>query len=118
NRLFDYFEFDSFLAVINPDVRSQSGPSAPDTSLFYLEAAGRGRFADAMFLHWRANYLSEQRFCQQTRFGMIRGGSSNWTAVAVDKMFSIFFAKACRSAEFLKDAQRGINSLLASFTLQ
>ena len=49
---------------------------------------------------------------------MIRGGGRDWTTVAVDKMFSIFFAKTCRAAQFLKKAECSINSLLASFPLQ
>ena len=48
---------------------------------------------------------------------MIRGGGRDWTTVAVDKMFSIFFAKTCRAAQFLKKAECSINSLLASFSL-
>ncbi len=71
-----------------------------------------------MFLYRRANYLSEQRFCQQTRFGMICRGGSNWTAVTVDKMFSIFFAKTCCAAQVPKNAECSINSLLTRFTLQ
>src|SRR6266487_2844078 len=49
---------------------------------------------------------------------MIRRGGSNWTAVAIDEVLASFFTKSGRTAQLLENAQRSINSLLASFSLQ
>src|SRR5215831_2457845 len=49
---------------------------------------------------------------------MIRGSGSNWTAVVVDKIFSIFFAEGCRATQLFENPEGGINSLFASFALQ
>src|SRR5207244_12898734 len=70
-----------------------------------------------MFLNWRADYLSEQRFCQETCFGMTCRSGSDRTTSAIDKMLSTFFAETGGAAEFLENAQGSINSLLASLTL-
>lgn len=88
------------------------------TRLFHLEAAERRWAADAAFFHGRADYLGEQRFGQQTCFGMIRRGGGNWTAGAVNKVLPVFFAKAGRAAQFLQNPQSSINSLLAAFAAQ
>src|SRR5262245_14275988 len=48
---------------------------------------------------------------------MIRGSRSNWTAVTVNEVFSIFFAKTGRAAQFLENTECSINSLLAGFTV-
>src|SRR5205807_9423783 len=66
--------------------------------LFHLKPAGGRWSADAVFFHWRSNYLGEQRFHQQTCFGMVRRRGSNWAAVAVDEMLAIFFTKSRRAA--------------------
>jgi hypothetical protein len=71
-----------------------------------------------MFLYWRTNYFSEQRFCQQTRFRMICSRSSDGTAVAINKMFSILFAKSGRATELFENAECGIDSLFATFAFQ
>ena len=71
-----------------------------------------------MFLYRRANDLSKQRLCQQTRLRMIRSGGGNWTTVAVDKMFSTLFAKSCRATQFLENVECGINPLFATFRFQ
>ena len=49
---------------------------------------------------------------------MIRGGGSNWTAVAVDEVFSIFFLKTGRTAQFFQNFECSINSLPARFAAQ
>src|SRR5215471_18249353 len=49
---------------------------------------------------------------------MARGSRSNWTTVSVNEVFPIFFAKTCRSAQFLENAECSINSLFARFTVQ
>jgi len=49
---------------------------------------------------------------------MIRGSGSDWTAVAIDEVLPSFFTKSGRAAQLLENAQRSINSLLASFPLQ
>ena len=73
---------------------------------------------DAMLFHRRANYLGEQRFREQTCFGMIGRRGSNGTAVAVDKVLPIFFAKTGRAAQLLENVECSIDSLLASSALQ
>src|SRR5204862_1230472 len=55
---------------------------------------------------------------KQTCFGMIRSSRSNRTAVAVDEVFSVFFLKAGRAAQFLENAECSINSLLSRFATQ
>ena len=86
--------------------------------LFHLKATGRLRTVDTTCFDRRANYLSEQRFRQQTCFGMIRRGGSNRTAVAANEVFSIFFTKAGHAAQVLKNAKRSIDSLPPGFALQ
>ena len=86
-------------------------------TLFHLKPAGWCWSPDAMFFNWRADYLSEQRFCQETCFGMICRSGSDRTASAIDKMLSTFFPKTGGAAEFLENAQGSINSLLASLML-
>ena len=49
---------------------------------------------------------------------MIRSSRSNRTAVAVDEVFSVFFLKAGRAAQFLENAECSINSLLSRFATQ
>src|SRR5262245_58331254 len=49
---------------------------------------------------------------------MTRRSRSNWTAVAVNEVFPIFFAKTCRAAQFFKNAECSINPLFACLTLQ
>ena len=46
---------------------------------------------------------------------MIRGCSSDWTAIAVDEVLPIFFAKSSRAAQLLENAQCSINSMLPGF---
>ena len=43
---------------------------------------------------------------------------SDWTAVAVDEVFSIFFLKAGRAAQLFENAECSINSLLSRFAAQ
>ena len=86
-------------------------------SLFHLEAAGRRWSADATFFHGRSNYIAEQRFCQQTCFGVVRRGGSNWTTVGMDEVLPIFFTKTGRAAQILENAQGSVNSLLTGFAL-
>jgi hypothetical protein len=95
-------------------LRAEAGPCV----LFHLEAAGRPWPADATFSHRCANYLSEQRFRQQTCFGMICRGGSDWTAVPIDEVPAIFLAKNGGAAQVLENAQRSINSLLPGFAFQ
>src|SRR4029077_13460334 len=49
---------------------------------------------------------------------MVRGSRSNWTAVAVNEVFPIFFAKVGGAAQFLENAECSINSLFAGFAFQ
>src|SRR5215469_3676975 len=49
---------------------------------------------------------------------MIRCRSRNWTAIAVNEVFPVFFPKTSRAAQFLENAKCGINSLFAGFTVQ
>src|SRR5215208_2415992 len=49
---------------------------------------------------------------------MIFRCSGDWTAVAVDEVFSIFFLKAGRAAQFFENAKCGINSLLSRLATQ
>lgn len=49
---------------------------------------------------------------------MIRCGGSDWTPVAIDEVFPIFFPKSCRTTQFLENAQCSINSLPAGFPLE
>src|SRR5215469_13616939 len=86
--------------------------------LFYLEPTGRRRSTDAVFFHGRPDYLGEQRFCQQTCFGMINRGGSNRAAVAINEVLPIFFTKSRCAAQLLENAECGINSLLAGFAAQ
>src|SRR2546430_15120651 len=85
--------------------------------LFHLKPAGWRGSPDAMFLNWRADYLSEQRFCQETCFGMTCRSGSDRTTSAIDKMLSIFFPKTGGAAEFLENAHGSIDSLLAGLKL-
>jgi len=43
---------------------------------------------------------------------------SDWTAVAIDEVFSIFFLKAGRAAQLFENAECSINSLLSRFAAQ
>src|SRR5215471_3452217 len=49
---------------------------------------------------------------------MIRRSRSNWTAVAVNEVFPVFFAKSGCATEFLENAECSIDSLFAGFTAQ
>ena len=49
---------------------------------------------------------------------MISCCGGDWTAVAVDEVFSIFFSKSSRAAQFFENAECSINSLLSRFATQ
>ena len=49
---------------------------------------------------------------------MIRCCRGNWATVSVNDVFSIFFAKSGRAAQFFENAKCSINSLFAGFTMQ
>src|SRR6516165_8151386 len=49
---------------------------------------------------------------------MTRRSRSNWTAVAVNEVFPIFFAETRRAAQFFENAECSINPFFACLTLQ
>ena len=49
---------------------------------------------------------------------MISCCGGDWAAVAVDEVFSIFFSKSSRAAQFFENTEGSINSLLSRFATQ
>src|SRR5438874_6514326 len=111
NKSKDYLTFYARISLVGEELTREA-------SLLHLKPAGRCWSADAVFFHGRANYFGEQRFPQQTCFGMIRRSGSNWTAVADDEVLPIFFMKSGRAPQFFENVECSINSFLACFAAQ
>src|SRR6266496_3959554 len=111
NKSKDYLTFNARISRVGEELTREA-------SLLHLKPAGRCWSADAVFFYGRANYFGEQRFPQQTCFGMIRRSGRTWTAVADDEVLPIFFTKSGRAPQFLENVECSINSLLACFAAQ
>src|ERR1051326_3393444 len=70
---------------------------------------------NAMFFHGDADDLTQQRFGDQTCFGMSARGCGQWTAVATNKMLSVALFEGGGATEVLEDLEGHFNSLISRF---
>ena len=73
---------------------------------------------NAALLHRHTNDLRQQRFGNQTSFGMTRSRGRERAAVASDEMFPVAIVKRGRAAKLFQNLQCRIDPLIAALTFQ
>ncbi len=72
---------------------------------------------DTALFNRGANDLREQRFRDETRFGMVSRGGSERAAVATNGMLAFALMKGRGASEILQNPERRFDPLLPWFTL-